>query len=189
MVVTHLRETRSRMARASRPALGKAVKSWPHTWQGRYSTQSGHGFFAPTGSRFGCAGSTRFSADNTLNTVDSETNTLSRRDPLVGQFPVGTVDLTPLVEDVDYGLTFPSQDAMQSPLRARSSIGEIRTPATITTPPASSVIVEFEDPTGTCHRPTPTSGIVNQVQQAGLDLSGNTSRDRAGLQPQDSFPR
>ena len=29
----------------------------------------------------------------------------------------------------------------------------------------------------------------NQIQQAGLHLSANTSRDRASHQPQDSFPR
>jgi len=107
----------------------------------------------------------------------------------VGQFPVGTVDLTPLVKDVEDGLPLPGQQRMKALLRTGACINKICSAVTTSTPPPNPVGVQPEDPASPPHRPAFFSGMIDQIQQAGLDLCVDSSRDRAGGQSQDSFPR
>src|SRR5438093_1816791 len=81
-VASHLRLTRSMIANAQGAARQrpKWVTSQPHTWLGRYSSQSGQGCRC-TGARPGGLGSTRSWATSTLKTLAGETHTRPSREP------------------------------------------------------------------------------------------------------------
>ena len=108
--------------------------------------------------------------DNTLNTVDSDTNTSSRRDPRWASFRWERSISTPLVEDVEDGLPLPGQQPMKTLFRTGACINKTCSAVTTSTPPPSPVGVQPQHPTGTPRRPPLFSGMIDQIQQAGLDL-------------------
>ena len=55
-------------------------------------------------------------------------------------------------------------------------------------PVRGPVLIEVKQPTGAASRPTSLEGVVDQIQQAGLDVCVHAYRDRAGGQSQRDFP-
>src|SRR5918993_3042221 len=70
---------------------------------------------------------------------------------------------------------------------ARCAVGEL--PGGPADDPASGAdLVEPEEPGCGAGRPAGPNGVVDQVEQAGLDVFGDAWRDRAGGQSQRAFP-
>jgi hypothetical protein len=106
--------------------------------------------------------------------------------PAVGQLAVAAVGLAPRLEQRHDRSPLVLQQPVQR-MPTRSPVGQLSGRAA-NEPAAAPHMIEPEQVSCAPGRPAALDGVVDQLEQAGLDVLVHPRRDRAGGQPQRAFP-
>jgi hypothetical protein len=97
------------------------------------------------------------------------------------------VDLAPGVEQPIDRVTLPVKQCVQRLVGPRSRVVESVAGLATASPTPGTIWMQPQHPARPSRRPSAGNGLVDQLEQAGLDLGVHPRWDRAGTQPQLSF--
>ncbi|WP_241740727.1 hypothetical protein [Streptomyces sp. L2] len=118
---------------------------------------------------------------------DSMAWTQPRREPRWASLRCERSRWPPVLGELGDRFTLEVQQRVQRDIRARHRVLELSGSAALLSAQHTHV-VDAQHTGGTAHRPAGPAGMVDQLQQPGLDLCVGPRRDRAGAQAHRAFP-